>query len=117
MAYVSNLNIYVEDLKTEAIKQITTDGGKNIINGTFDWVYEEELDDRDGFRWSPDGESIAYWHSDTKDVGTFYLINNVADIYSKPIPLPYPKVGTALPRGDPAEVLTNAMILRDATIL
>ena len=96
VSYVSDLNIYVEDLKSEAITKITTDGGKNIINGTFDWVYEEELDDRDGFRWSPDGESIAYWRSDTKDVGTFYLINNVADIYSKPIPLPYPKVGTAL---------------------
>lgn len=96
VGYVSDLNIYVEDLKTEAITKITTDGGKNIINGTFDWVYEEELDDRDGFRWSPDGSSIAYWHSDTKEVGTFYLINNVADIYSKPIPLPYPKVGTAL---------------------
>ena len=96
VAYVSDLNIYTEDLKTEAITTLTTDGGKNIINGTFDWVYEEELDDRDGFRWSPDGASIAYWRSDTKDVGTFYLINNVADIYSKPIPLPYPKVGTAL---------------------
>lgn len=96
VGYVSDLNIYTEDLKTEAITKLTTDGGKNIINGTFDWVYEEELDNRDGFRWSPDGETIAYWHSDTKDVGTFYLINNVADIYSKPIPLPYPKVGTAL---------------------
>ena len=35
-----------------------------IINGTFDWVYEEELDMRDGFRWSPDGTRIAYWQLD-----------------------------------------------------
>ena len=96
VAYVSNLNIYVENLKTGIVKQITTDGGGDIINGTFDWVYEEELDDRDGFRWSPDGENIAYWQSDTKGVGTFYLINNIDSNYSKPIPFPYPKVGTAL---------------------
>lgn len=94
IAYVSKLNIYVEDLASGLIKQLTKDGGKNIINGTFDWVYEEELDARDGFRWSPDSKNIAYWQSDTKGVGTFYLINNVDSIYSKPIPLPYPKVGT-----------------------
>jgi len=96
VAYVSKQNIYVEDLATGENAQITRDGGGNIINGTFDWVYEEELDDRDGFRWSPDGKNIAYWQSDTKNIGTFYLINNVDSIYSKPIPLPYPKVGTKL---------------------
>ena len=51
---------------------------------------------RDGFRWSRDGENIAYWRSDTKAVGTFYMINNIDSIYSQPIPLPYPKVGTEL---------------------
>lgn len=95
IAYVSKLNIYTEELATGIINQITNDGGGNIINGTFDWVYEEELDCRDGFRWSPDGKNIAYWQSNTKGVGTFYMINNVDSIYSKPIPLPYPKVGTA----------------------
>lgn len=94
--YVSKQNIYVEDIGSGKITQITTDGGGNIINGTFDWVYEEELDCRDGFRWSPDGRTIAYWRSDTKNIRTFYLIDNVSDIYSKPIPLPYPKVGTKL---------------------
>lgn len=96
VGYVSKQNVYVEDVATEKITQLTTDGGGNIINGTFDWVYEEELDCRDGFRWSPDGKTIAYWQSDTKNIGTFYLIDNVSDIYSKPIPLPYPKVGTKL---------------------
>lgn len=94
VAYVSNLNIYVEELTTGNTKQLTFDGGGNIINGTFDWVYEEELDDRDGFRWSPDGKYIAYWQSDTKGTGVFYLINNVDSVYSVPIPLPYPKAGT-----------------------
>jgi len=95
VGYVSQQNIYVEDISTGVITQLTKDGGGDIINGTFDWVYEEELDDRDGFRWSPDGTTIAYWQSDTKGVGTFYLINNTDSNYSKPLPFPYPKVGTA----------------------
>ncbi len=82
-------------MKTSEVNQITHDGSDNIINGTFDWVYEEELSCRDGFRWSPDGKFIAYWQSDTKGTGTFYLINNIDSIYSQPIPLPYPKVGTS----------------------
>ena len=40
VAYVSKLNIYVEDIATGKITQLTKDGGGNIINGTFDWVYE-----------------------------------------------------------------------------
>lgn len=95
VAYVSKLNIYVEEISSGKTIQLTKDGGSNIINGTFDWVYEEELDCRDGFRWSPDGKNIAYWQSDTKGVGTFYMINNVDSNYSTLIPLPYPKVGTA----------------------
>jgi len=94
VGYVSKQNIYVEDISSAIITPITTDGGDAIINGTFDWVYEEELGDRDGFRWSPDGKNIAYWQSDTKGVGTFYMIDNVDSNYSRPIPLPYPKVGT-----------------------
>ncbi|MDT0552125.1 S9 family peptidase [Urechidicola vernalis] len=94
VGYVSKNNIYVESIESGEITQLTFDGDENIINGTFDWVYEEELSCRDGFRWSPDGSKIAYWQSDTKEIGTFYLINNVDSLYSKPIPLPYPKVGT-----------------------
>ncbi|MEO9966279.1 MAG: S9 family peptidase [Reichenbachiella sp.] len=95
VAYVSKNNIYVENLSDSKFTQLTFDGGKSIINGTFDWVYEEELSCRDGFRWSPDGSQIAYWQSDTKGMGTFYLINNTDSIYSKPVPFPYPKVGTS----------------------
>lgn len=94
VAYVSELNIFVEDLASGEINQITQDGGDNIINGTFDWAYEEEFGCRDGFRWSPDGDHIAYWQSDTQGTGTFYMINNIDSVYSEPIPLPYPKVGT-----------------------
>jgi len=94
VAYVSKQNIYVEDIESGKVSTLTSDGENNIVNGTFDWVYEEELDCRDGFRWSPDGTKIAYWQSDTKGIGTFYMINNVDSIYPKIIPIPYPKVGT-----------------------
>ena len=69
VAYVSNNNIYVEDIDSGKITQLTKDGSDTIVNGTFDWVYEEEFSCRDGFRWSPDGKHIAYWQSDTKGTG------------------------------------------------
>ncbi len=94
VAYVSENNIFVEELISSTITQLTADGNARYVNGTFDWVYEEEFSCRDGFRWSEDGENIIYWHSDTEGTGTFYLINNLDSIYSIPMPFPYPKVGT-----------------------
>lgn len=94
VGFVYKQNVYVQYLESGKLEQLTTDGGDNIINGTFDWAYEEELNCRDGFRWSPDSEEIAFWQMDTKGTGTFYMINNIDSIYPKLIPLPYPKVGT-----------------------
>lgn len=93
IGYVIENNIYVEDLRTKEIITLTEDGSENIINGTFDWVYEEELSLRDGFRWSPDGKWIAYWQLDTEGVKTFYMINNIDSLYPELIPIKYPKVG------------------------
>jgi dipeptidyl-peptidase-4 len=95
VGFVYKNNIYTQALETGAIEQLTNDGSDHIINGTFDWVYEEELNCRDGFRWSPDSKKISFWQMDTKGTGTFYLINNIDSIYPKITPLPYPKVGTA----------------------
>ena len=94
VAYVSENNIYVEDLASQSVKQLTTDGSETIVNGTFDWVYEEEFACRDGFRWSPDGQYIAYWQSDTEGTGVFDMINNVDSLYPKILHFPYPKAGT-----------------------
>ncbi|MFZ4462914.1 MAG: S9 family peptidase [Bacteroidales bacterium] len=93
VAYVSENNIYMEDLATSTIKALTTDGTTTLINGTFDWVYEEEFACRDGFRWSPDNKSIAYWQIDASSIKKFYMINNTDSIYSQVIPIEYPKVG------------------------
>jgi len=93
VAYVHDFNVYKEDFKTGAVIQLTNDGSREIINGTFDWAYEEEFGKRDGFSWSPDGNYIAYWQIDASDVGTHYMINNTDSVYAQPIPLQYPKVG------------------------
>jgi dipeptidyl-peptidase-4 len=93
VAYVSKHNIYVDDLGSGTTKALTTDGTDNLINGTFDWVYEEEFFCRDGFRWSPDGQSIAYWQLDASKTKNFLMINNTDSIYPFTIPVEYPKVG------------------------
>ena len=93
VGYVSGHNIYVEDVNTGVIKKLTKDGTDRIINGTFDWVYEEEFDCRDGFRWSPDSKNIAYWQLDATAIRNFLLIDNTDSIYSFTKPVEYPKVG------------------------
>lgn len=75
-AYVRAANLYVEDLTTHDVRPLTSDGGGDVINGTADWVNEEEFGIRDGFRWSPDGQRIAFWQFDTTGVERFTLINN-----------------------------------------
>ncbi|HEX2610391.1 MAG TPA: DPP IV N-terminal domain-containing protein, partial [Gemmatimonadales bacterium] len=94
VAYVRENNLYVENLADGGITQLTHDGSRTIINGTFDWVYEEELNLRDGFRWSPDGTRIAYWQLDASGVRDFLLINNTDSLYSFTIPVQYPIAGT-----------------------
>lgn len=94
VAYVREHNLYVETLADAKIVALTSDGSKTTINGTFDWVYEEELSMRDGFRWSPDGTKISYWQLDATGVGEFLLINNTDSLYSFTIPVQYPKAGT-----------------------
>jgi dipeptidyl-peptidase-4 len=94
-AYVSEQNVYVEELKTGIIKALTTDGNRRMINGTFDWVYEEEFACRDGFRWSPDSKRIAFWQVNADGTKDFMMMDNTSGIYSKPIPVEYPKVGEA----------------------
>jgi len=93
IAYVSENNLYSEDYATGNIQPLTNDGTVSLMNGTFDWAYEEEFACRDGFRWSPDSKSIAYWQLDASTIKKFYMINNTDAIYSQLVPLEYPKVG------------------------
>ena len=96
VGYVRENNIYVESLAGEgksAITQLTTDGSRYIVNGTFDWVYEEELFCRDGFRWSPDGNQVAYWQLNSEGVKEMLLTNSTDTLYPIVTAFPYPKAG------------------------
>ena len=95
VGYVRENNLYVEDLASGGVTALTADGSRTMINGTFDWVYEEELmdNDADGWRWSPDGRNIAYWQLNADSVKNFNLINNTDSLYSRVNPVQYPKVG------------------------
>jgi dipeptidyl-peptidase 4 len=93
VGYVRGNNLYVENLADGRITQLTSDGAQFIVNGTFDWVYEEELFCRDGWRWSPDGKQIAYWQLDSSGVKEYRMINNTDELYPKIISFPYPKAG------------------------
>ena len=73
---------------------MTQDGSATLINGTTDWVTEEELGLRDAFRWSPDSQSIAYWQFDTTGVGQYSLINDTREEYPAVTNYSYPQPGT-----------------------
>ena len=94
VAFVRANNIYVQDLATDAVRPLTTDGSRTLINGTSDWVNEEELFIRDGFRWSPDSQSIAFWQFDTTGVGEYTLINDTNERYPTTMKYLYPQTGT-----------------------
>jgi dipeptidyl-peptidase 4 len=94
VAYVRENNLYVEDLATSRITPLTHDGSRTTINGTFDWVNEEEFSLRNGFRWSPDGKRIAYWQLDASGERDFLLIDDTDSLYSFVVPVQYPKAGT-----------------------
>lgn len=93
VAYVRNNNLFVWDLASGTERQLTTDGAPNIINGTTDWAYEEELDLRDAFRWSPDGAHIAFLRLDQGQVPTMTLVNLTDSLYPILEHYKYPKAG------------------------
>jgi dipeptidyl-peptidase-4 len=92
-AYVFKNNIYAEDLASGRVTQLTFDGGPDVINGTSDWVNEEEFGIRDGFRWSPDGAAIAFWQFDTARVPVFTMIDNTDSLYPTTTTFKHPKPG------------------------
>ncbi len=93
VAFVRENNLYVQDVESLKITPLTTDGSKSVMNGTADWVNEEELDLRNCFRWSPDGRQILFWQFDTTGVAEFHLIDNVVSKSPRITSFAYPKVG------------------------
>jgi dipeptidyl-peptidase 4 len=93
VAYVSNNNIFVKDLENDKITQITHDGAINqIINGSTDWVYEEEFSITKAFYWSPDSKFISYLKFDERDVKEFQM-TMYGNLYPSQYVFKYPKAG------------------------
>jgi dipeptidyl-peptidase-4 len=92
-AYVRDRDLYVEDVATRAIRRLTRAESPHVLNGIADWVYEEELSVYDGFRWSPDSSTIAFWHLDTEGVDDYYLVDNIGGLYQQLTRFKYPKTG------------------------
>jgi dipeptidyl-peptidase-4 len=94
IAYIRNNNIFVKDLISKKTTQITIDGKNNkIINGTTDWVYEEEFAITQAFGWSPDSKHIAYLKFDESKVKEFTMEYNVGELYPQLYTFKYPKAG------------------------
>ena len=94
VGYVREGDLYVETLSDGQIARLTNDGSRTRVNGTTDWVYEEEFGLRDAFRFSPDGAKVAYWQFDMTGVRDFLLINDTDSLYSFTVAVQYPKAGT-----------------------
>ncbi len=92
IGYVRENNIYIYDLALLKETQLTSDGAEHILNGKFDWVYEEEFGISDGWSWSPDGSKIAYWHFDENRVPE-YTMTEWDSTHLTLIKMRYPKSG------------------------
>ncbi len=93
IAFVRDNNLFVKDMASGVEKQITTDGSHNaIINGTCDWVYEEEFGFTKAFFWSPDGKYIAYYRFDESRVKE-YTLTYYGELYPELDTYKYPKAG------------------------
>ena len=94
MSYDNNLFLY--DFNTNEIYGITDDGKWNhIINGTTDWVYEEEYGFTQAYAFSPDSREIAYLKFDESQVREFEMMRYDGELYNKAYRFKYPKAGDA----------------------
>lgn len=92
VGYVYENNLFIKDFKTDSVQQLTKDGSETIINGQFDWVYEEEFGIANGWRWSPDGNKIAFWRLDQSMEPEFSWID-YQPLHGAVKTIRYPKAG------------------------
>ena len=93
VSYIHENNLYIKELANGKVMQLTNDGKKNkIINGTSDWVYEEEFAITKAYDWSPDSKYIAFLKFNEKDVKQFRM-TFYNDLYPDSYKFKYPKAG------------------------
>ncbi|MDP3441632.1 MAG: DPP IV N-terminal domain-containing protein, partial [Ignavibacteria bacterium] len=93
IAFVRDNNLFVKDLSSNVEQQITSDGKTNeIINGTTDWVYEEEFSFTQAFFWSDDSKKIAFYKMDESIVKEFQM-TYFNELYPEEYRYKYPKAG------------------------
>lgn len=91
IVYVRAHNLYVQDVLSGEVTQVTTDGAVGSIgNGISDWGGLTFA------RWSPDGQRIVYVQADSRDVGLFPIVNNTEAVYPRARYLRFPKVGSPI---------------------
>ncbi len=95
VAYTKNNNLYYVNLANKQVVKVTNDGEHNkIINGSTDWVYEEELSFTKAFFWSPDSKKLAYYRFDESQVPEYTLQKwNNGALYPENYTYKYPKAG------------------------
>jgi len=93
VAFVRDNNLFIKELASDSEYAVTNDGKQNsIINGTTDWVYEEEFAITKGFEWSPDGRYLAYYRFDESKVKEFSMME-WGSLYPEVNTFKYPKAG------------------------
>jgi dipeptidyl-peptidase-4 len=94
VGYVLDNNLYFMNLSSGKTSPVTTDGKFNsIINGSCDWVYEEEFSFTQAFEWSPDSKCLAFYRFDETNVPEFTMTNYTGELYPEYETFKYPKVG------------------------
>ena len=94
VAYGYQNNLYVKNLESNDVTQLTFDGEKNkVINGITDWVYEEEFGFVRAFDWNADSNKIAFIRFDESDVPEFSMDVYGKDLYQTQTVFKYPKAG------------------------
>jgi len=107
IGFVRNENLVVLDLESGTESQVTFDGGGHVLNGHFDWVYEEEFGIIDGWQWSPDDRRIAFWQLDENRVPEFPIVDFLP-LHQEIETMRYPK------SGDPNSIVRIGVV--DATV-
>lgn len=93
-AYVRDNNIWVKKFDFDTETQVTKDGEVNkILNGTTDWVYEEEFSVTNLMAWSPDNEYLTFVKTDETEVPQYTMQMFNDDLYPEFYSYKYPKAG------------------------